>query len=595
MLLWFAAAAWAQAPTQLPGQTNPAAPGQPPAEKKDQQGAAPKPSTPAAESQQFYEVKVGANRTWIEQPSTAGQPALSFLTPGDNVTADLTILEDQTFGTRRFQFLSILRSNNDPRVDPEQNSLQRGYIKLTTPNWDWSLGDTLVSYSRLTYNQNIKGLSITRKFGNRFRLAGNGGVFTDRWGSIWKDGLLGKPYTRMVAGGRAEFQVSKDKVIGLNFSHGRDMESSIRPDLRQFGLTPLDNNIGSVDARLTFKRVLSVDGELAYSSTNFDTRIYRDFRKDYGGRVDTSLRSGRFSLRTSYVRLMPSFLAVNARQLADLQDAMVRAGVDLSDHLTIEGTYRHTNNNLRGNRPEGTTTFQMPEGRLSLRRLPGFGKTVIDLGYRVRLQDGPTRLADPLKGQLENRRVPTPFAEVQIPLGNTLVSVGWERRYNRNTLLPSENTTANHWSGSLRSNFGLGRWSFAPMARYEMETEEFFRVFGFNTNRSVLASAFVDAPKWLSFEASYRVIGASLFAECVEVQGGAPCVATLPSVPGTTILLPSGFRRPSFHAAIILKIKNSEDRFITFSYDRNTNFFALPGRDFKERVVAVTLVFRLRR
>ena len=150
------------------------------------------------------------------------------------------------------------------------------------------------------------------------------------------------------------------------------------------------------------------------------------------------------------------------------------------------------------------------------------------------------------------------------------------------------------WSGSLRSNFGLGRWTFAPMFRYEMEREEFFRVFGFNSNRSMLASGYIDAPKYLAFEATYRALGASLFAECVEVAG-TPCNPMMPVVPGTTILLPSGFRRPAFHGAITFKLFNNEDRFIVVAYDRNTNFFALPGRDFNERVVSLTFVYRVRR
>jgi len=584
-----------QTPTQLPGQTGPAVPGQQvPAMKPADKPASPTPPSSGGEGQQFYEFKIGANNTAITpNPKDTAGPPLSFLTPGNNITGDFTLYQDHTFGTNRLQILSILRSNDDPRIDPEHNSLQRGYIKLSTPNSEWLLGDALVGYSRLTYNQNIKGLSISRKFGGHFRLLANAGAFTDRWGSIWKDDLMGQPYTRAVAGGRAEFIIAKDKIIGLNFSHGRDIESSIRPDLRQFGLVPLKNQVGSVDGRFTFYRLLTVEGELAYSTTNFDQRIYTDNRKDYGGRLDTSLRSGRFFLRSSYVRLMPTFMALNARQLTDLQDTMVRAGLDLTNNITVEGTYRRTNNNLRNQRPEGTTVFQVPEVRMTLRQF-GLGKTIVDVGYRERMQQGPIRQSDPMKGVAESRSVPTPFVEVALPLGNTLISVGWERRLNRNDVLLSERTTSNNWSGSLRSNLDLGGWTFSPMFRYEMETEEFFRVYGFNTNRSMLASGYIDAPKYFTFEATYRMVGASLFAECTQVAGGPPCNPMLPSVPGTTILLPTGYRRPAFHAAITYKVRNNEDRFFVLSFDRNTNVFALPGRDFRERIVALTAVCRFR-
>jgi hypothetical protein len=608
LIVTFALAAAGQAPSRLPGQTAPATPGQTPEpaaqqpatplDKKEEPKQPSAPSTPAVtgENQQFIEIKVGADYTKIDPDvrDEQGRPARSFLTPGKNVTADVSYFQDHAFGSKRIQALAIYRNNNDPRVDPESNSLQRGYVRVSSPNWEWNVGDALIGYSRLTYNQNIKGLSVNRKFAGGFRLMANAGVFTDRWGSVWKDGLQGKPFTRAVAGLRAEQRIGQDKTIGFNISHGRDMQSSIRPDLQQFGLIPLNNQIASIDARLTFHRVFTVEGEWAYSQTNFDTRIYADKRKDYGGRLDTNLRVGRFFLRTNYVRLMPSFLSLNARQLADLQDETLRAGVDLSDSVTLEGSYRRTNNNLREQRPEGATVFRMPEVRMTFRNLAGLGKAIFEVGYRERQQDGPFRAADPLKGRKEDRRTPIPFAEVAIPLGNSLISVGFEHRMNQNNLVPSENTTANRWSGSLRSNFGLGRWTFAPMFRYEMEREEFFRVFGFNSNRSVLAAGYIDAPKYLAFEATYRALGASLFAECVEASG-TPCNPMMPVVPGTTILLPSGFRRPAFHGAITFKLFNNEDRFIVVAIDRNTNFFALPGRDFNERVISLTFVYRVRR
>ena len=110
-----------------------------------------------------------------------------------------------------------------------------------------------------------------------------------------------------------------------------------------------------------------------------------------------------------------------------------------------------------------------------------------------------------------------------------------------------------------------------------------------------MASVFIDAPKYFAFESIYRVVGATLFAECLQVAGGPPCNPFLAAAPGTTLLLPSGFRRPAFRAALTVKILNSEDRFIVFAVDRNTNSFALTGRDFDERVVSVTLVYRFKK
>ena len=152
------------------------------------------------ENQLFVEIGVGTNYTTVtpdlRDPAT-GLPLRSFLTPGSNTVANLTYFQDHNWGSdKRVQVLGIFRNTNDPRVDPEQNSFQRGYIRFTTPGWEWNFGDYLVNYSRFTYNQNIKGIHVIRKFSDRFKVLANGGVFTDRWGSIFKDGLLGKQIGR---------------------------------------------------------------------------------------------------------------------------------------------------------------------------------------------------------------------------------------------------------------------------------------------------------------------------------------------------------------------------------------------------------------
>jgi hypothetical protein len=564
----------------------------------------PAPQTPAApasamtpkgaEDQLFVELKAGYNNVKIT-PDTRGpdgRPDRSFLTPGDNAVLDLTYFQDHGFGgSNRIQVLGIFRNTDDFRVDPERSSFQRGYIRFTTPNWEWNFGDYLVNYSRFTYNQNIKGVHMKYKGGDHFTLMANSGVFTDRWGSIFKDDLFGKPFTRVVAGLRAEARINKDSAFGFNFSHGRDLSNSIRRDL-QAGFLAANNQIISWDARVAIGKSLLIDGEVAYSWTNPDTARLRTKQEDWGARLDTSFREGPFFLRTSYTRLLPDFLSVNARQLADLQDSGVRGGVDLGPHVTVEGSYRHTNNNLRSNRPEGTTTFKVPEGRISLRQLPGFGRTIMDFGYRERKQEGPFRTNI---NAFEDRVTRIPFVELSVPLGSTLFGFGYEHRKNEDRRQPSLNTDTNRFSASLRSIFDLGGWQVSPMFRYEIEREEFFRVFGFNNNRNIQAALFVEAPKYFTFDFTYRQIGASLFSECVTTATDNCSPALRGLAPGLIVLLPSGFGRPAYHGAITYKIRNDDNRQIVFYVDHNNNIFAIANRDFRERVIGVTFLYRFKK
>ena len=183
------ASAQEQTPTTLPGQA----------------GTTPMnaPASAAASSGnlRFIEVRSFTNLTRVVGEARDR----SFLTVGRNSAVDLSYQENFGIGTRRFEAVSVLRYADDPRVDPERSSVQRAYFRILGPRSQYDFGDSLVSYSRFSYNQNVKGLSFVRSmpWGQGFRLLGNAGAFIDRYGSLFKEDLPGKPLTRVVKIGRA--------------------------------------------------------------------------------------------------------------------------------------------------------------------------------------------------------------------------------------------------------------------------------------------------------------------------------------------------------------------------------------------------------
>ena len=104
----------------------------------------------------FVELRETSNLTRV----TGEARDRSFLTGGQNNAVDLSYLENFGLGTRRIEASSVLRYTDDRRVDPEHSSVQRAYFRITGPHSEYNLGDYLVSYSRLTYNQNVKGLHV---------------------------------------------------------------------------------------------------------------------------------------------------------------------------------------------------------------------------------------------------------------------------------------------------------------------------------------------------------------------------------------------------------------------------------------------------
>jgi hypothetical protein len=152
----------------------------------------------------------------------------------------------------------------------------------------------------------------------------------------------------------------------------------------------------------------------------------------------------------------------------------------------------------------------------------------------------------------------------------------------------------NRVSVNLRSIFDKGGWTFSPNLRYEIERETFFTEFGTNDNRNIAAILYIDAPKYVTMELIYREVGASLFTQCATTTTS-QCGSFTSLPPNVNVNLPSGFTRPQYHAALTYKFKNSDQKEIIFAFDRNSNYFAVQGQAFDERVFSVTLLWRYKK
>lgn len=379
-------------------QPPPAAPSKPP-EAKETTEARPTPDKPATpsgtaaaapateEDQFFVELKYGVNGTDLK-----GNKERSFLNEGVNHISDLSTFMTRGWGIRRLETLSIFRYTDDPRVDPERNSLQRTYARLTGPGFELAWGDHLVSYSRFTFNQNIKGLNARKDFElpwpwlGTLRLIGTGGVFTDRWGALFRDpGVFtdprrtpdprfpSKPYTRVVLGGRAEYKLEDSVTLAFSYSQGSDV---IRSLPREAQISPVNNQVFGIDTTILLGRNFRLAGEVAYSLTQFDARFQPDKRRDYGLRGELSHRWRGFSWRAEYTLFMPNFFSVNARQVQDLQDGSLRATLDLSRFVSLQAAYRRTNDNLPG-QPVLVLAPDPVSGELRPRLLTNGGRSIL--------------------------------------------------------------------------------------------------------------------------------------------------------------------------------------------------------------------------
>ena len=84
---------------------------------------------------------------------------------------------------------------------------------------------------------------------------------------------------------------------------------------------------------------------------------------------------------------MPNFASINARQIADLQDMLFRVSYDALPWMTVDGTMRRNNNDLKDQLPFQSTIWG-PEGRLIFHDLSFYRRASLEVGYRHRIIDG---------------------------------------------------------------------------------------------------------------------------------------------------------------------------------------------------------------
>ena len=549
--------------------------------------------------------ELGEIRLMSRYTEIGGDPTRSFLDPGMNDLAEFNYFMDRRFMvSHRIQTLSMFRATDDYSIDPEKDSIQKGYVRIYSPRDEYIFGDALVNYSRLTFNQNIKGVSASWKLGERWKLSMVGGVFIDRWGSLYKD-LYGRPYMSRVAGSRLAFQANRDFTLGFNFSASDDILSSLAP--ADIGTTPepASNRVGSVDFKYQ-KKNLRMTGELAYSATDFDTRgdgvpctdpvtgdpIPCDSRQpqpglgyqgDWGAQLEASYRYQKFNLRASYVRFEPNFASINARQISDLQDILIRPGYDLTNWLSVDGTMRYSDDDLKNQLPYRTALWG-PEGRLLFHDLPLYRRAVLEMGYRDRMVSS-TDYAGPItQTGTVDRFVRGPYAELTLPISTTFLTVGYERRNAEDHVDDSQSSNTNRFYVGVRGVYDLGGWHINPSLRWELERqagEPFLDLSPVlytleeNSNRLDTVSLLIEAPKWFIIEGGFR-----------------DATSTLTSATSAPLLYyPSGYSRPSYSAQVTYKIANDENKLLIFSFERNSNFY-YTSTNFDERVVGVTFVYK---
>jgi hypothetical protein len=161
-----------------------------------------------------------------------------------------------------------------------------------------------------------------------------------------------------------------------------------------------------------------------------------------------------------------------------------------------------------------------------------------------------------------------PFAELTVPYHTTFFTLGYELRHMVDNIDPTQSSHTHRVYAALRGLYDLGGWHINPNFRFELERQSHRPnlnqcqpeaglsdpcfLLTYDSNRLDTAALYVEAPRWFIFELGYRATTATIFG-------------------------PSGYRRPSYRAALTYKLRNDENTVFIFSFMRNNYFYLTPA------------------
>ena len=300
---------------------------------------------------------------------SGGNPAGSFLSPGDHFTENLGLLYNAKPKDIAWESALDGRMTDDEHIEKRRFNLKRFYIKADSERANAVVGDFFGTFSQYTLGKNLKGAQYAYRFGEATQITVLAGIDKPDWNDIWMHNRT-ETVDRQVYGARVATPLLTDGTIGFNTVWSKDERARFDDtDLAQ------DQRVFGVDWALPAFHKLVLSGESAYSRTQNDQPML-----DSNGVSTTSLHSdqegwahdvkaryslGRFKTNDEFERVSPNYATTVGSASPDL------LRVKTANTWTISGpwkwivfNYTYFHNNLDRSTMTAITTTRMLESGL---------------------------------------------------------------------------------------------------------------------------------------------------------------------------------------------------------------------------------------
>ncbi|MCK5345532.1 MAG: hypothetical protein KAR20_19115, partial [Candidatus Heimdallarchaeota archaeon] len=199
-------------------------------------------------------------------------------------------------GNALYEFDINMRFTNNQRIDSEDATLLKAYLKRESDYTLMQAGDFFANFSQYSLNQNLKGILFGLKSYDEnpwdFRILG--GTYKPRWEYIWDDKAseLKNTYFYGIRAGR---QIGKLQLHANYVYTDEDRLGDTSINSSRSTAEIVHTNVGSMDWRFRPFSGLDLSGESAFSRQYSTTNLY-----DFGFANKVRARTRIKDLRTQF-------------------------------------------------------------------------------------------------------------------------------------------------------------------------------------------------------------------------------------------------------------------------------------------------------
>lgn len=407
----------------------------------------------------------GENTLEYHHSSVSGPgKASSFLNRGGSVNERLSLrAEYRADDGIDYRLNTTIGATDNPRIDPENISVERLTLRRTTQATEISIGDFLANFSQYSINASLKGAQFQLlpelHTGTHFTILA--GLRKSNWEYLWQDEEEENKDSH-VYGLRAGTRYGPLE-LALNLVHGEDNRlEDISENTGRSAAEIVHSTLGSLDWRLRLGGgALQLDGETAISHHDSNQTSQTN---DWAHRLRAQLRTTNHRSWLQYEYVEPDFTSLYGSAAIDRERLRLRSSYSPTKDLSINLNASISRDNVHG-QLDVTNHLRIIELRVTANRLMSRRTLSGNVGTRYQHRYNSATGVNDVDSQVD-----TLFAGLSDRFGKLRVNMDYRLRQERDRTANDNGGLSHVVDAGFSTSFKVGDNRIRPFLRGQWES-----------------------------------------------------------------------------------------------------------------------------